>query len=155
MDIWVPAHAPVRRIRVEAQLNIGDDWIIYPMEVRIQSAVVPKLVLPTGALPPLTAASVESAFGPLQGYLCGKNEKPNGAGGTIREMIRRNAAQDAAMARKLEPALGREAIEKSLAALLDAPDPAAWCAARAAPPARLDPEVYLKLRDYLIRNSAK
>jgi hypothetical protein len=154
MDVWVPAHAPVRRVRVEAQLNIGDDWIIYPMEMRIQSATVP-VVLPTGALPPVIATSVESAFGPLQGYLCGKNEKPVGESGTVRDFIRRNAAQDIALARKMEPSMGRESMEATLSAMLDASDAKAWCASRGASPPKVNPETYLKLRDYLFKTTMK
>ena len=41
LDIWVPPDAePGRRVRLELQLKIGD-WIVYPMELRIQKAIVP------------------------------------------------------------------------------------------------------------------
>ena len=41
MDIRVPANAEVgRRVRLELQLKIGD-WIVYPLELRIQKAAVP------------------------------------------------------------------------------------------------------------------
>ncbi len=41
LDIWVPADAePGRRVRLELQLKIGD-WIVYPLELRIQKATVP------------------------------------------------------------------------------------------------------------------
>jgi hypothetical protein len=158
MDLWVPAHAPVRRIRVEAQLNVGSDWIIYPLEVRIMSALVPPPSAGTGTLPPLLATSAEAAFGVLQGYLCGKNDKLVQEASTVRELIRRNAGQDVALARRLEPALGKEAVETSLAPLLGAPDAKTWCTARASAPAttdKYDPETYLKIRDYLIRTSVK
>ena len=154
MDIWVPAHTEPRRVRVEAQLNIGNDWIIYPMEFRVLAATIPKPVLTTGALPPLTATSAESAFGPLQSFLCGKNEKPTSNGPSIREMIRRNASQDLALARQLEPAVGRAMIEAAIAKILEAPDAKSWCDARAGAQ-KLDPEVYLKVRDYLLRTSLK
>ncbi len=41
MDLWADRDAPVRRIKVEPQLNIGQDWVQYPMEVRVMDAVVP------------------------------------------------------------------------------------------------------------------
>jgi hypothetical protein len=41
MDLWADRDAPVRRIKVEPQLNIGHDWVEYPMEVRVMDAVVP------------------------------------------------------------------------------------------------------------------
>jgi hypothetical protein len=155
MDIWVPAHTPVRRIRVEAQLNVGDDWIIYPMEVRVQAAEIPNAVLTTGALPPLTATSAEAAFGPLQSFLCGKNEKPVSSNGpTVRELIRRNASQDLALARRLEPAVGRATLEASISGILGVPDAKSWCEAKG-PGGKIDPEVYLKIRDFLMRTSVK
>jgi hypothetical protein len=157
MDIWTPASTPVRRIRVEVQLNVGDDWTIYPLEVRVQPAEIPNPVVTSGALGAVTAPSSESAFGPLQSFLCGKNEKPNSNGPAIRELIRRNAAQDMALARRLEPAVGRDALEAAMSAILGTPDVKTWCEARAssAPPAKHDPEIYLKIRDYLLRTSVK
>jgi hypothetical protein len=155
MDIWVPAHTPVRRIRVEVQLNVGDDWTIYPLEVRVQPAEIPAGVITTGALPPITAWSAESAFGALQSFLCGKNEKPVAANGlTVRELIRRNASQDLALARRLEPAVGRAALEGSISGILGVPDAKTWCDGKGAP-AKADPEVYLKIRDYLMRTAIK
>jgi len=41
LDIWVPPDAePGRRVRLELQLKVGD-WIVYPLELRIQKASVP------------------------------------------------------------------------------------------------------------------
>ncbi len=41
LDIWVPPDAePGRRVRLELQLKVGD-WIVYPMELRVQKAAVP------------------------------------------------------------------------------------------------------------------
>ena len=41
LDVWVPPDAePGRRVRLELQLKVGD-WIVYPMELRIQKAAVP------------------------------------------------------------------------------------------------------------------
>jgi hypothetical protein len=41
MDVWTDRAAPVRRIKVEPQLMVGEDWVIYPMEGRVMDAVVP------------------------------------------------------------------------------------------------------------------
>lgn len=44
LDVWVPAEAePGRRVRIEVQLKTGT-WLIYPMELRVQSAMAPGLV---------------------------------------------------------------------------------------------------------------
>ena len=41
LDVWVPPDAePGRRVRLELQLKVGE-WIVYPMELRIQKATVP------------------------------------------------------------------------------------------------------------------
>ncbi len=43
LDVWVPADGePGRRVRLELQLKVGD-WIVYPMELRIQKASVPMM----------------------------------------------------------------------------------------------------------------
>jgi len=41
LDVWIPRDAEAgRRVRLELQLKIGD-WVVYPMELRIQKATVP------------------------------------------------------------------------------------------------------------------
>src|SRR5690349_20068728 len=41
MDVWTARDAPVQRIKVEPQLHVNNDWVIYPMEARVTEAVVP------------------------------------------------------------------------------------------------------------------
>ncbi|HBY64585.1 MAG TPA: hypothetical protein DEH78_32600, partial [Solibacterales bacterium] len=41
LDVFVPPDAPVGRFRLEVQLWTGDRWIIYPMEIRIQTHIYP------------------------------------------------------------------------------------------------------------------
>ena len=41
MDLWTNRDAPVQRIKVEPQLYVNNDWVIYPMEARVTSATVP------------------------------------------------------------------------------------------------------------------
>src|SRR5262249_19000029 len=43
MDLWAAAETPTGRIKVEPQLNIDNDWLIYPMEVRVEDPVVPAI----------------------------------------------------------------------------------------------------------------
>jgi hypothetical protein len=40
MDVWTDATAPVRRVKLEPELNLHDDWVIYPLEARVVDAVV-------------------------------------------------------------------------------------------------------------------
>ena len=160
LDVWVPAHAPEKkRVRVEAQMNVGGDWTIYPMEMRIGIPILPKMELPAPPLPAPTAASSQFAFGALQSYLCGKPERTSpAAAATIRDLIRRNAMQDVALAIAIEPGMGKDAVQASIAALLGSPDVKSWCATRLASASTApvqDPEHYLKIRDHLMRSAVK
>ena len=40
MDLWTARDAPVQRIKVEPQLHVNNDWVIYPMEARVMEATV-------------------------------------------------------------------------------------------------------------------
>ncbi len=124
MDVWTPADAPVARIRLEAQMWFDDRWIIYPLEVRVQDALVP-----------------EKRTEGWSGYLCGKpGPKPAGQSKT-----ERNYRQDVAMSRSLEPRLSRDTLVREIVTRLGAATPEAWCKAPRMPPG----EQYLLLRDYL------
>jgi hypothetical protein len=44
LDVWVPESAEIgRRVRIELQLKTAG-WLVYPMELRVQEAVVPGVV---------------------------------------------------------------------------------------------------------------
>src|SRR5262249_7059489 len=53
LDLWVEKDAPVRRIQVEPELLIDDDWVIYPIEGRVMDAAVPPLSMPGGTARPM------------------------------------------------------------------------------------------------------
>jgi hypothetical protein len=138
LDIWTPGPTPVRRIRVEAQLNVGKDFVITPLELRVQAGVVPAQALPAVA----RQAGGNSAAGPfalLAHSLCGASPPaaataPPGDSPSILTKIVRNAGQDMLLARKPALAASRQA----------------WCdQPRDAP----DPESYLRLRDAIWRAS--
>lgn len=143
LDLWVDGNAGVQRTRLELQLNAGDRWIIYPMELRIQPARVPPRVEHIGAVAPIEAPSSDSARSALSAYVCG------GAAGdegplTIRKLILRNARQDMALAKSLKTS-GAE-----LLGAIGVPDRAAWCKAPANPSGP-GPEWYLRVRDLLYK----
>lgn len=153
LDVWVPYDAPVRRIRVEAQLHMGGGWIIYPLEMRVIATIVPVAQTAVGGgLPPVTAGADVSALGPFRHYFCGEQPSGQPAAGppTVRALIRRNAKQDISLARALEAQHGKEVVEKRLIEALGAASREQWCTApftRPAPGA----EWYLKIRDALYR----
>jgi hypothetical protein len=154
LEVRPAADAQVRRTRLEVQFNSGDDWVIYPLELRLQRAVAPE---PSGPLEPLArvdAPASESAAAVLRAYACGgAAAAPNGPL-TIRSAIRRNARQDMALARSLEGAQGRSVL---LTELLDAAGlgtTATLCNGKAAPPAERGAEWYLRVRDLVYRSAS-
>ncbi len=150
LDLFVPPEARVGRMRLEAQLNVGERWVIYPLEVRIMPAVVPKYPRTAEALAPVEAPADQSAAAPWRAYLCGSGERGSGGELTVRKLIRRNAQQDVALARSLEARLGRDAVAAQVARAAGASDARAWCEASPAP-GPLGAEWYLRVRDFLLR----
>ena len=138
LDIWTPAQTPVRRIRIEAQLNVGRDFVITPLELRVVVGVVPPMALPV-ALRKTDGNSAAGSFALLAQTLCGVAAAPAPSAGdplSILSKLMRNAGQDMLLARKLGTAA---AANKD-----------AWCAA---PRDSADPETYLRIRDAIWRAS--
>ncbi len=117
MDLWTARDAPVQRIKVEPQLHVNNDWVIYPMEARVMSATVSD-----GAKSPVT----------IDQLLCG-GLTPS-ASPDVRRMHIRNAQQDVALA----SAAPEEDLRRLGVGTCDAP-------------LSNDPELYLRVRDYLLR----
>jgi len=125
MDVWTERTAPVERIKIEPQLNIDNDWVIYPMEARVVDAVVPEGERPPGAIEPAEL---------MRGFVCGVAGRVVSASGLTPSSLRyRNARQDLALA----PRVPKPELQK----LFGPCD--------AAPPT--NPEWYLRFRDYFNR----
>ncbi|HEV2198597.1 MAG TPA: hypothetical protein VGR73_02165 [Bryobacteraceae bacterium] len=137
MDVWIDKDAPVRRIKVEPQLYIDGDWVIYPMEMRVRENVVPEMPSPNAHASTATAAPAASPFDILRAYLCGaQRSAPASPEATTAETFHvRNARQDVALASLLSPA-DREDLRKRMGG----------CNARTPE----NPEAYLRLRDYFV-----
>ena len=152
LDVWVDRDAPVRRMKIEAQLWVGDRWVIYPMEGRFIPAQIPQFQPKFWGLPAPEARADAAMISPWRDYLCRplKSEfQPKQT--TIRLLQQRNIQQDVALARKLGRDAGIKAfVRGGLAPEVAIPD--AWCAA---PPDQwrtpLAPEWYLRVRDQLYR----
>ncbi len=152
LDLRVDRDAPARRNRLEIQLNWGSKWFIYPMELRVLTARAPR---PAGAMErvaPVESPSAESARVVLAEYLCGAPAPGEDGPVTVRKLIRRNARQDAALARSLEARVGRAALITELTDAAGGQERGAWCKAPA-PPRELGAEWYLRVRDYLYRTA--
>jgi hypothetical protein len=103
LDIWVPPNADVRRLRVEVLLKVGI-WYVAPMELRIGEARVP----PHGEDHPASFSMWDSdaaqridqsATDCLAKYLLGGRQTWTGGTATVRDLVRRSAEQDMAIAR--------------------------------------------------------
>ncbi len=125
LDVWTDRDAPVRRIKIEPQLNVADDWVVYPMEVRVVDATVPEGQRPDGSATPVSM---------MKSFVCGtKVDAPPAPASSVARLRFRNAQQDLALASH-PPSEGlRKLIGRCDAALPE------------------DPEWYLRIRDYLFR----
>jgi len=133
MDLWTDRDAPVRRVKVEPQLFIDGDWVVYPMEARVVEARMPdEASVPQGASKPWDATPWEA----MRNFLCGHRPTGGPPAGTSPDaggLHSRNARQDLALAAQAP----KEELQK-LFGRCDAPPPA-------------NPESYLRIRDYLLR----
>lgn len=133
LDLWAKADTPAQRMRFEVLLNSGDLWIVYPMEVRVRAAAVPRIDRRPGTVPPVSAG-IELA---ARDAWCGAHLSP-GAPFTVRQVVRRNALQDAALARQANFDLLQHAGKD-------------WCRTAVRPPGDFGAEWYLRARDALFR----
>jgi len=117
MDLWTARDAPVARIKVEPQLHVNNDWVIYPMEARVMEAKVIDGVKSSVTLDQLLCGGLTPSASP-----------------DIRRMHIRNAQQDIALA----SAAPQEDLRKLGVGGCEAP-------------LSNDPELYLRVRDYLLR----
>lgn len=144
LDLWIPPTAAPPGFRLEMQMKIGY-WIVAPMEVRVMAARAPDLagVGKVGATPlaAIGASAEASALAPLKEYVAGGIERwEGGTPRTVREVIRRNAIQDMALAGTIDPArAGPEAVKKFWDRL----------------PRSAGAEWYLKIRDFIYREAAR
>src|SRR5579863_8928506 len=88
MDVWTGPAAAVERIKIEPEIFVKDDWVIYPMEARVMPARVPDGARPDGNVP---AAAV------MKSLVCG-GPAPAGAVSDRARLGFRNAQQDVALA---------------------------------------------------------
>lgn len=143
MDVWADRDAPVRRIKIEPQLHIEpqrglmEDWVSYPMEVRVMAATIPE-----GGASPENRQAVGHGRPDeiLRDALCGRPQTDvvTESSASITRMRFRNAAEDVSLARV---ATRDKRTEAELKQMLGS------CEGR---PFR-DPEAFLRIRDYLFR----
>ena len=81
LDLFADRDAVVRRVKIEPELDVGDDWVVYPMEVRVMDARVPD------------APASDS----MREFLCGRAD-PAAADSDAARLHLRNERQDVALA---------------------------------------------------------
>lgn len=155
LDMQVAKDAPVDRIKVEPQAYVESikDWVVYPMEVRVQDPVLPSRKPATGPvrLPPVTASADSAIFGPLYAAMCGNAKLPGATEPepkgqlTGRELLQRYAQQDLALASD------SVMLQTTFINATGLTNVKAWCDVPATLPA--GPEWYLRLRDALYRKA--
>lgn len=148
LDMFVPAFTPPDRFRLEVQLNVGERWVIYPMEIRPREVMLPRKIVARAPLAGTEARADASAMTALREYACGER------GGlreialeTARAFIDRNVRQDIAMAETREKQSSHAAVANELARLGGWPNREALCRSRGLSP--LGAEWWLKARTYL------
>jgi hypothetical protein len=148
MDVSVPASAEVIRTKLEPELHVDGQWIIYPMEVRVVAARIPERQESGGAPADLDQPADAAARSALRGYLCGVPPGKETASGSVRYFLLRDALQDMALAQSLESPPGARLFPEILK--LPRGGERKWCAAPEFP-GDLGPEWYLRFRDALLR----
>jgi hypothetical protein len=143
LDVHIPRGAKVERIKVDPQLWIDDRWLSYPMEVRVVAAEVHGDLTRLGEPAPINFPIDASAQRVWRRKYCSiseTNSRKNAL--TVRDLVERNARQDAAL-------LGRSTVE-DITRILGISDAVQFCR-EAYVPSPKGPENYLRLRDRILR----
>ena len=148
MDIRVPATLKPQRFRLELQLNVGERWVIYPLEVRVRDTIVrgePELV--SNPVRPEQRSDAALLI-PLMGFACGKTwKKGDGKLGRASDIITRNVMSDLLLAQERAKVETREGVVAMIVKAAGSPSREAFCAGP--PPSPSSPEWWLKVRHYL------
>ena len=99
LDLWVPADAPVERVRVQVVIKVAEDWIQYPMEIRVVERTVPGPAPLANTLPSIRQSMAHTWLG---GWMAPPSPAPDGEL-TVRGLVMRNARQDRALAESSTP----------------------------------------------------
>ena len=123
LDLFADRNAIVRRIKIEPELDVNEDWVVYPMEVRVMDARVPD--------------DAPNAVDPLE-LLCGQSRSVRAVADapdarSMAQLQKRNRTQDAA----LSAGISKDRFARAIGT----------CESFQS----VDPERYLRIRDYLFR----
>ncbi len=148
LDIYVPATVKPHRFRLEVQLNVGERWVIYPLEMRVRDVVVraePELV----ANPPRPEQRADSSLLiPLMGFVCGTAwKKGDGQLRRAGDFITRNVMIDLLLAQERAKQETRDGVVAMILKAGGYPSRESFCARPSPVPAGA--EWWLRVRNYL------
>ncbi len=148
LDIHVPATVKPQRFRLEFQLNVGERWVIYPMEMRVRDVVVRAEPEPIANPSRPEQRADSSLLIPLMGFVCGTAWK-KGDGQLRRggDFITRNVMIDLLLAQERAKQETRDAVVSMILKAGGYPSRESFCARPSPVPA--GPEWWLKVRNYL------
>jgi hypothetical protein len=143
LDVHVPKDAKVERIKVDPQLLVDQRWLSYPMEVRVVAAQVDGDLPKPGETAPIDLPVDASAQRVWRRKFCSISEITSAKNAlTIRDLVERNARQDAALRSRWTV----EDVTRSLS-IADATQLCGEAYVRSPK----GPESYLRLRDRILR----
>jgi hypothetical protein len=114
LDIWTPADTAINRVRFEVLVKTAY-WTVSPMEMRVLPVRVPDPeALPAccSTLPSPLLPSSNGVWDPLFHALTDGHMPRVPAPGTVRSVIVRNALQDAAIVRSLDPSVRNALLDR-------------------------------------------
>lgn len=148
LDIKIPAATKPQRFRLEIQLNVGERWVIYPMEIRVRDMVI-KGEPQTVSNPIRVDRRVDSALlVPLMGFACGTAwKKGDGRYRRGGDLITRNVMTDFLIAQARATEETRQAVIEAILRAGGYRSREAFCARPY--PVQAEAEWWLKVRKYL------
>lgn len=153
LDIFVPETVGEGRFRLEVQLYALEQWVIYPLEIRVMGVAAKEKEAARAPLPPPEARSDAAVTAALRAELCGKGvaaEKLDPD--TARAFVARNARQDLKLARQKRMESTPEMVEWQMLKAGGWASKAALCESKAAAPGGA--EWWLRARGYLYQGLA-
>jgi hypothetical protein len=159
MEVQPPRNYRPRRLKLEPQLLLNDQWFTYPMEIRVLDLDVDLSGLPGRAVPDATAerpaAEPDFAYAMLlRQALCGDGEATfveAAAGLQPLDRERESAASFAPALDALARKHSREDVDRELLRVLRIDDRKAWCAAPEFPRDRLGVEWPAALKNRVLQ----
>lgn len=159
MEVQPPRNYPARRLKLEPQVLIDNQWFIYPMEIRVLDLDIDIRGLPTRALVDarneVPAAVPDAAYAKLlEEALCGDPGARFLDAAAGLQPLDRERESAAAFARALDGLSAqhsREDVEQGIVSFLNISERSAWCKQPVFPRDRFGTEWPAVLRNRLLQ----